>query len=81
MPSYTSFPMQRLGRVIATLAVEARMIESHAQKLTRAASGLDQEQQRQILQLAEEETMRAETPRQQICLLQDHLVQDGPQVG
>ena len=58
--------MRTLKQVIVTLEIEAGMIESHAEKLVRTASALtDEERKREILQLAEEETARAETIRRQ----------------
>jgi hypothetical protein len=66
--------MQPVQRMIATLEIEASMIESHAEKLVSVASvTTDDEQKRELLQLSNEETLRADTIRRQIRLLQDHL--------
>ena len=65
---------EKLERVIATLEVEAAMIESHAQRLLEMVPSLAvDEQQHEMLQLAQEETERAEAIKRQIRLLQDHL--------
>ena len=65
---------EKLERVIAALEVEAAMIESHAQRLLVMVPSLaGDEQRREMLQLAKEETERAEAIKRQICLLQDHL--------
>jgi hypothetical protein len=56
------------------LEVEAAMIESHAQRLLEMVPSLAGDEQRhEMLQLAKEETDRAETIKRQIRLLQDHL--------
>lgn len=50
------------------------MIESHAQRLLEMVPSLAGDEQRhEMLQLAKEETDRAETIKRQIRLLQDHL--------
>ena len=65
---------EKLERVIATLEVEAAMIESHAQRLLEMVPSLaGNEQRHEMLELAKEETERAEAIRRQILLLQDHL--------
>ena len=65
---------EKLERVIATLEVEAAMIESHAQRLLEMVPSLaGNEQRHEMLELAQEETERAEAIRRQILLLQDHL--------
>ena len=65
---------EKLERVIATLEVEAAMIESHAQRLLEMVPFLAGDEQRhETLQLAQEETERAEAIKRQIRLLQDHL--------
>ena len=59
--------MEALVRMIATLQVEADMIESHAHKLINTASELtDSEEQHNLLLLADEEGERAANIRQQI---------------
>ena len=65
---------EKLERVIATLEVEAAMIESHAQRhLEMVPSLAGNEQRHEMLELAQEETERAEAIKRQIRLLQDHL--------
>ena len=65
---------EKLERVIATLEVEAAMIESHAQRLLEMVPSLaGNEQRHEMLELAQEETERAEAIKRQIRLLQDHL--------
>ena len=65
---------EKLERVIATLEVEAAMIESHAERLLEMVPSLAGDEQRhEMLQLAQEETERAEAIKRQIRLLQDHL--------
>ena len=65
---------EKLERVIAALEVEAAMIELHAQRLLEMVPSLAGDEQRhEMLQLAKEETDRAEAIRRQIRLLQDHL--------
>ncbi len=65
---------EKLERVIAALEVEATMIESHANKLSKIAPHLaDPEQHREIMVLAKEEADRAEAIRRQIRLLRDHV--------
>ena len=65
---------EKLERVIAALEIEAAMIESHAQRLLEMVPSLaGNEQRHEMLELAKEETERAEAIRRQILLLQDHL--------
>ena len=65
---------EKLELVITALEVEAEMIELHAQRLLEMVPSLaGDEQRKEMLQLAEEETDRAEAIRRQIRLLQDHL--------
>ena len=65
---------EKLERVIATLEVEAAMMESHAKKLSNIAPHLaDPEQHREMMALAREEADRAEAIRRQIRLLRDHV--------
>ncbi|HEY6770544.1 MAG TPA: hypothetical protein VI386_37850 [Candidatus Sulfotelmatobacter sp.] len=65
---------EQLERVIAALEVEAAMIESHAQRLLKMVPSLaGNEQRHEMLQLAKEETERAEAIKRQIRVLQDHL--------
>ena len=65
---------EKLERVIAALEVEAAMMESHAQRvLEMVPSVAGGEQRHEMLQLAKEETDRAEAIKRQIRLLQDHL--------
>jgi len=65
---------ERIGREIAALEVEAAMIESHAQRLLEMLPSLAGDEQRhKMVQLAKEETERAEAIKRQIRLLQDHL--------
>jgi hypothetical protein len=65
---------EKLERVIAALEIEAAMIESHAQRLLEMVLSLaGDEQRREMLELAAEETERAEAIKRQIRLLQDHL--------
>jgi hypothetical protein len=65
---------EKLERVIAALEVEAAMMESHAQRLLEMVPSLAGDKQRhEMLQLAKEETDRAEAIKRQIRLLQDHL--------
>ena len=65
---------ERIEREIAALEVEAAMIESHAQRLLEMAPSLAGDEQRhKMVQLAKEETERAEAIKRQIRLLQDHL--------
>ncbi len=65
---------EKLERVIATLEVEAAMIESHARRLLEMVPSLAVDEQRhEMLHLAQEETERAEAIKRQIRLLQDHL--------
>jgi hypothetical protein len=56
------------------LEVEAAMIESHAQRLLEMMPSLvGDEQRHEMLQLANDETDRAEAIKRQIRLLQDLL--------
>ena len=65
---------EKLKRVISALEVEAAMIELHAQRLLEMVPSLAGDEQRhEMLQLAKEETDRAETIRREIRVLQDHL--------
>ena len=65
---------EKLERVIAALQVDAAMIELHAQRLLEMVPSLAGDEQRhEMLQLAKEETDRAEAIKRQIRLLQDHL--------
>jgi uncharacterized protein YigA (DUF484 family) len=64
---------EKLERVIAALEVEAAMIGSHAQRLLEMVPSLaDNEQRHEMMELAQEETERAEAIKRQIRLLQDH---------
>ena len=67
--------MQRKhDRAIAVLAVEAKMLEAHAERLSIMARQMaDPEHQREIIKLSHEETEKAEGIRRQIRLLKDHL--------
>ncbi len=65
---------ENLAGVIAALEVEAAMIESHAQRLLEMMPSLvGDEQRHEMLQLANDETDRAEAIKRQIRLLQDLL--------
>ena len=65
---------EKLERVIAALEVEAAMMESHARRVLEMVPSLAGDEQRhEMLQLAKEETDRAEAIKRQIRLLQDHL--------
>jgi hypothetical protein len=65
---------EELERVIAALEVEAVTIESHAQRLLEMMPSLAGDEQRhEMLQLANDETDRAEAIKRQIRLLQDLL--------
>jgi hypothetical protein len=65
---------ERIEREIAALEVEAAMIESHAQRLLEMVLSLAGDEQRhKMVQLATEETERAEAIKRQIRLLQDQL--------
>ena len=69
--------MNSLARMIATLQIEASMIESHATKLLSLAGGSpDQHSRSELLGLAEEESAKAEMIRHQARLLQGHLDED-----
>ncbi|MGA8437216.1 MAG: hypothetical protein WB714_03220 [Candidatus Sulfotelmatobacter sp.] len=64
----------KLDRNIAVLEVEAKMLESHAEKLSIMARQLaEPDHQREIIKLSHEETEKAEGIRRQIRLLKDHL--------
>ncbi len=58
-------------REIATLTVEAAMLELHAEQLSHRVSSVLplSEQQKQLMQLASEESERAEAIRRQIHAL------------
>ena len=78
IPSYRSLaltPMrENLAGVIAALEVEPTMIESHARRLLEMVPSMAGDEQRhEMLQLAKDETDRAEAIKRQIRLLQDHL--------
>ena len=61
-------------RDIAVLEAEAKMLETHAEKLSIMACQLaDPEHQREIIKLAHEVTEKAEGIRRQIRLLKGHL--------
>ena len=61
-------------RDIAVLEAEAKMLETHAEKLSIMARHLaDPEHQREIIKLSHEETEKAEGIRRQIRLLKGHL--------
>jgi hypothetical protein len=64
--------MKSLSQLIATLEVEAGMIESHVSKLATMATVIrDEEQRLELLRLAQEEAREAQEIRNQVCLLRD----------
>jgi hypothetical protein len=74
--------MLHIERMIATLEVEAKMIESHSERLVSRASELtDLELHRELLELADEESIQAGMIRHQIRLLQDHLAEEQSDVA
>ncbi len=67
---------EKLERVIAALEVEAAMIESHAQRLLEVPSLAGNEQRHEMLELAQEETERAEAIRRNSPVTRSSLKRD-----